>query len=374
MLQLTSKRRNVFFIIFMMIAATCCALIFASNPTKAYAAEPILVNQCNGFDNVGGQSTECDVTVVNNLDQATGVTSSTLTIRECHGAANAEPTCAITATASTSLITQVTQCNGSGNGGGSTVTCTVDVRNNIVGTATPTNATVNQCNESGTGGGTEPTILCDPLGLTTNATVDQCNTSGTGGGDTLRVRCIVESSTQTTLVPVTINQCNSSGNGGGGTVVCNTSLENIVTAVETPTPTPTSTPTPTPTDAPTPTPTGMPIPTPTGTPTGAPTPTPTDTPTSTPTPTDTPTSTPTPGGGSGDNSPGPSTPPGEVTPPGDNIILNAPNDSSGPTSGPKGELAYTGNENALPLSLAAIFALMSGLALLILPKIKRTNS
>jgi hypothetical protein len=353
MLQLTFKRRNVFFTIFIMIAATCCALIFASNPTKAYAAEPILVNQCNGFDNVGGQSTECDVTVVNNLDQATGVTSSTLTIRECHGAANAEPTCITTVTTSTSLITQVTQCNGSGNGGGSTVTCAVNVRNNIVGTATPTNATVNQCNESGTGGGTEPTILCDPLGLTTNATVDQCNTSGTGGGDTLRVRCIVESSTQTTLVPVAINQCNSSGNGGGGTVVCNTSLENIVTAVETPTPTPTSTPTPTPTptDAPTPTPTGMPIPTPTGTPTGAPTPTPTDTPTSTPTPT--------PGGGSGDNSPGPSTP---------------PNDSSGPTSGPKGELAYTGNENALPLSLAAIFALMSGLALLILPKIKRTNS
>ena len=195
----------------------------------AFGASAPAVNQCNGTDNVGGEAVACRVTVTNNLDQATGVTSSTLTVQECHGAANAPPTCTDLTTSSTQLITSVTQCNGSGNGGGGTVTCEVNVVNNITGTATPTSATVNQCNTAGEGGGTEPTLSCSPIGDTTNATVTQCNESGNGGGGTMRVKCDVTSSTETSALPVLINQCVGSGNGGGATVTCTVSLTNNVT-------------------------------------------------------------------------------------------------------------------------------------------------
>ena len=226
-----STKKGAIGIILSLFFAIC--LVFSAGfPTSAFAAEPISVNQCNGFDNVGGENTECVVEIINNLDQATGVTSSTTTVTECHGAANAEPTCATLITESTELVSSVTQCNGSGNGGGGTVTCEVNVINNVVGQDTPLQATVNQCNESGTGGGTEPTILCDPIGLTTNATVTQCNESGTGGGGSLRVLCQVEASTQITSVPVEVNQCNGSGNGGGGVVICSTSLINNVVPAE----------------------------------------------------------------------------------------------------------------------------------------------
>jgi hypothetical protein len=61
---------------------------------KAKAAiAPAVVDQCNGTDNVGGQAVACDVTVTNNLDLGTGVTSSTVTVKECHGAANAALPC-----------------------------------------------------------------------------------------------------------------------------------------------------------------------------------------------------------------------------------------------------------------------------------------
>ncbi|MDQ1443445.1 MAG: hypothetical protein QOG97_3673, partial [Acidimicrobiaceae bacterium] len=196
-------------------------------PTPASAATTA-VNQCNGFDNVGGQATACDVTVTNNLDLATGTTSSTVTIKECHGFAHAALTCTTSTTPSSQLTTSVTQCNGSGNGGGSTVTCNVHIVNNITGVAPTSPATVNQCIGSGQGGGTQPTVVCTPLGSTTNATVTQCNTSGNGGGGTMRVQCTVGPSTQTSALPVTINQCNGSGNGGGGTVTCTTSVTNNI--------------------------------------------------------------------------------------------------------------------------------------------------
>ena len=106
-------------------------------------------------------------------------------MKECHGAANAPPTCTgPTTTPSDQLTTSVDQCNGSGNGGGGTVTCNVTIINNITGSATTSPTTIKQCNSSGTGGGTQPTVVCAPGGNTTNATVDQCNYSGTGGGAT----------------------------------------------------------------------------------------------------------------------------------------------------------------------------------------------
>ena len=279
------RARSIFALAF---AVSLISSVFVTSSLTATAATA--VSQCNGTDNVGGQAVECRYTVTNNLDGAT--TSSTVTLTECHGAANDPPTmvCTSSTATSTDLVTSVDQCNGSGSGGGGTVACTVDVINNITGTVTPTGATVNQCNASGTGGGTEPTLACDPFPAnTTGATVTQCNESGNGGGGTQRVRCTVGSgSTTTSLLTVTVNQCNGSGNGGGATVTCRTSLTDNVTAAAEPeptvTPTAPATPTPAVTSSPTPTPpdTSGPTPLPTVSPA------PISTPGTGPTPTDSP--------------------------------------------------------------------------------------
>ena len=260
----------------LVFAITLISSLFVASSFTATAAPA--VSQCNGTDNVGGQAVECHYTVTNTLNGAT--TSSSVTLTECHGSANAPPTmvCNSSTVTSTDLVTSVDQCNGSGNGGGGTVECTVDVINNITGTVTPTSATTNQCNASGTGGGTAPTVLCDPFpASTTSATVTQCNESGNGGGGTQRVRCTVgSSSTTTALLTVRVNQCNGSGNGGGATVVCSTSLTNNITG---PSPAPTVTPTAPVTPRPTVTPTTPVTPTPTATPVTPVTPVPTVAPT-----------------------------------------------------------------------------------------------
>ena len=214
------------------------------------------LSQCNGTDNVGGQAVECHYTVTNELDGNS--TSSSTTVTECHGAANDPATlvCTPTTTTSTQLVTTIDQCNGSGNGGGGTVVCTVDVINNITGNVTATAATVNQCNASGLGGGTAPTVLCNPFPAnTTSADVTQCNEAGNGGGGTQRVQCTVDSdSTTTTVLDVTVNQCNGSGNGGGATVTCRTGITNNIRAAQVATPSapPTGRPSAPPTTAPTP--------------------------------------------------------------------------------------------------------------------------
>ncbi|MEA2452185.1 MAG: hypothetical protein QOG04_895 [Actinomycetota bacterium] len=233
----SDRRTRTFAIIF--ATTLISALVFALAPS---AMAQTTVSQCNGTDNVGGQAVECHYTITNNVDG--NDTSSTVTLNECHGAANDPPTmtCIPSTTMSSQLVTSVDQCNGSGNGGGGTVECTVQVTNNITGTMSSVAATVNQCNASGTGGGTAPTVLCDPLPAnTTGATVDQCNGSGTGGGGTVRVQCTVDrASTATSIVDVTINQCNGSGNGGGATVTCSAVLSNVITA---PAPGPSASPT-----------------------------------------------------------------------------------------------------------------------------------
>ncbi|TFD20557.1 hypothetical protein [Cryobacterium sp. TMT4-10] len=209
------------------------------------------IDQCNGVPGVGAGTgaVECNVTVTNNLDLATGVASSTVSTVVCVHEANTKVDCGpATVAPYTNLVLHVAQCNGSINVGGGNVLCTVTIVNNITGSATPTPATVNQCIESGTGGGTEPTTDCDPTGPTTGATVDQCNSSGNGGGATMRVLCTVDPlSSVVPEIPVTVTQCNGSGNNGGSTVICDTELTTIVRAAAT---TPTATPTPTATASP----------------------------------------------------------------------------------------------------------------------------
>lgn len=236
----------------------------------ARAATPL--SQCNGVANQGGQEVACTVTVVNNLNLATGLGSSTTTVTVCSGAA-ASTTCTTTPTSATNVITSVDQCNDSAGGSGGVLTCEVDVTNNITGNTTATPATVNQCVGSGTGGGTDPTVSCSPIGSTTSATVTQCNGSGNGGGATMRVLCTVDPSTQTPALLVTINQCNGSANGGGAKVTCRSKLANRIIApavapappVAPPAvvPTPTATATPTVSASPTVTPSSTSTPKPT---------------------------------------------------------------------------------------------------------------
>lgn len=202
-----------------------------SETAAPLAAGSPAVDQCNGIDNVGGQEIHCLVTVTNNLDVATGTTSSTVTVEACSGATNATLTCTSTTVSSSQLVSSVNQCNGSASGGGGAAVCTVDIVNDITGAATPSAASIDQCIGSGTGGGTQPTVSCTPIGDTTSATITQCNGSGNGGGGTLRVQCTVDPSTQTSTVPVTVNQCNNSANGGGATVTCTTSLVNNIASL-----------------------------------------------------------------------------------------------------------------------------------------------
>jgi hypothetical protein len=227
------------------------ALTFGPLGGSAFAAPSVA--QCNGVANTGGLELLCDVTVTNTLDVATGVGSSVVTLRECHGAANtANPVCTTTTTTYDTLSTSVDQCNDAANGGGSNVVCTVHVINQITGTATSSGVTVNQCGGSGAGG-PAPSLNCDPFpATTTGATITQCNGSTNGGGAPNRVECTVAPSTQSAQLAVSINQCNGAANGGGSLVTCTVSLVNTITAVPTPTPTPTAaavTPTPVATSA-----------------------------------------------------------------------------------------------------------------------------
>ena len=134
------------------------------------------VNQCNGIVYGGGSNTYCNVNVTNNVPVGTAAPA-----------------------------VSVDQCVGSAGGGG--------------------------------GGGS--TQVCDPTSSTTNATVTQCNGSGYGGGTysgETTVACTVTGGTS--ALPVTVNQCNGTGYGGGSAVTCmSTFTNNFIPVAGTPTPT-----------------------------------------------------------------------------------------------------------------------------------------
>jgi LPXTG-motif cell wall-anchored protein len=319
-------------------------LVLGNGFINASPAAAAPLGQCNGTDNVGGEQVECSVTITNNLDQATGVSSSVTTVEECHGAARAEPTCTTTTTSAAESVSVVDQCNGSGNGGGGVVICNVNIINNVVGTGTTGSVTVNQCNEAGTGGGTEPTIACNPFPAnTTNATVTQCNEAGQGGGDgglgIERVRCEVASeSSESAALPVKVTQCVGSGNGGGGLVICNTRIVTTITAV------------PNPGDGETPPGDGDGDGDGDNPPGGGTNP---------------------PGDGTG-NPPGTETPPGVTTPPG---TETPPTGNTPPGDTPPGEprLPETGADSTAGIIFGSIAILLGG-GLLIIARLRRTTA
>jgi hypothetical protein len=192
-----------------------------------------------------------------------------VTVRECQGSAgDPAATCTNTTLPLTEPVTAVDQCNGSINGGGGVLLCSITVTNNFVGISpepTVTAATVNQCNGSVTTGDVR---TCNPDPATTDgATITQCIGSANGGGTSLTCTA---SGTQSSGLSVLIRQCNDSSNGGGTRTVCNATMTNNILPAATPSPTPVPAPTATASPAPgaTAAPTATPRPTAPNTSTG----------------------------------------------------------------------------------------------------------
>ena len=206
--------------------------------TPASAATLAATTTCsNGVNNAGGEGLICEVTIENTITAVGG--SATVTVRECHGAAgDPEALCTTQVSILTEPVTSVDQCNGSINGGGGTLRCSVQVRNTYVAEdPSPVGVTVNQCVGSGDGF----TVGCDPFpATTTGATITQCNGSANGG--TLVQLTCTATGTQSDAFNVTVNQCNGSGNGGGGLVMCSSNIDSV-NAVPVPTAAPTAAPT-----------------------------------------------------------------------------------------------------------------------------------
>lgn len=203
----------------------------ALSDSASAAGAPVQIGQCNNVTNIAGQRITCTVSVNNYYDVATAGASSVVVLTVCHDATGVIPgTCVTTPQGSaTGLVSSVTQCNDSGNGGGGELICSVAIINHVVGDITATGVTVNQCIGSGTGGGATP-LNCDPIQSTTSATVTQCNGSANGGGADVRVTCTAAVPGAGTRLPVLVNQCNNSENGGGSTVTCGYTVQNLITA------------------------------------------------------------------------------------------------------------------------------------------------
>lgn len=128
-----------------------CVTTPAGVPTPGLISS---VNQCNG-SLAGGSNVICRVNVTNVL--AAAPVTSPATVNQCVGSLTSAPAAPMACDPfpATAVGADVTQCNGSANGGGATLTCEVSADST---TSTALRVTINQCNGSGNGGGS--TILC----------------------------------------------------------------------------------------------------------------------------------------------------------------------------------------------------------------------
>lgn len=196
------------------VSAGMTATLVQSNTGSASAAN-VSFSQCNGVGGGGGQTVTCNVVIVNTLTASAATTGSVVVING--GAPVSSP----------DLVTTVDQCNGSAGGNGSTITCAVQVTNNIAvdSPAAATAVSINQCNANQANDGlSNAPNTCLPFPANTSgATITQCNGSGNGGGLVFPSHCDASGMVSSSL-PVTINQCNGSANGGGDMVNCSASM------------------------------------------------------------------------------------------------------------------------------------------------------
>ena len=243
--QVSARRRAGHAALISLLLAAAFSFAVATLSPSAAQAATLTIDQCNGHGaEAEGASTglTCNVTVVNTI-RGTKMSSTTTVTRQCTLGPCSSPNGTFT-TRSTSLVTKVTQCNGSDNDAAHPITCNVTIRNNISADAARarpvTAATVNQCVGSAGGGG--GSVNCNPFpASTTGATVTQCNGSANGGGGT--IACSVGTASKVSrAIPITVNQCNGTGNPGGSTVTCRTTLTTNITAARSATATATATP------------------------------------------------------------------------------------------------------------------------------------
>jgi len=203
------------------------AMLSGGGVSSPATAAPAL--QCNGVGGGGGEGYDCEVTITNQYDVATGIGTSTVRTVACNGPANTDPlpVCIDSGVIPHAELTlSVNQCNGTIAGNGGSLYCSITMTNTIVGAATTSIATVNQCDGSLGGGGTVPGSVCDPIQLTTGATITQCNGSVNGGGGYMV--CTVGASTTNSAFPVALNQCNGSAEGTGNLMVCSASISTVI--------------------------------------------------------------------------------------------------------------------------------------------------
>ncbi len=207
------------------LALASAVLVIGGAGTPAAAAT---FEQCEGAFEGGGQGANCQVTVENFLELATGDESSTVTVLACNGGANTVTTCPGEPVVQNYpfLTDVVEQCNYSVNGGGGTLHCSVVLINTIIGAGTTSAPSVNQCNNSFDSLPLPEDSACDPVQATTNATITQCNDS-MNGGTQVSMNCTVGASTMSSALPVTITQCNNSVNGGGSLLECSTMITTV---------------------------------------------------------------------------------------------------------------------------------------------------
>jgi len=148
-------------------------------PTASAATVAATTSCSNSVDNTPGLGSICEIVILNTITATGG--SSIVTARECHGAAgDPEAACTGgTPVALTEPVTVVNQCNDAMNGGGGTLRCSVQVTNTYVDTlADAVAVTVNQC--VGSGGGITTGCDPFPA-TTSGADITQCNGSANGG-------------------------------------------------------------------------------------------------------------------------------------------------------------------------------------------------
>jgi hypothetical protein len=233
----------------LMLATSALWLAGLAAPSLAHAAT-VSLEQCNNHGpGAAGATTalKCTVTVVNTIS-GTATSSTTTVTRLCTLGPCSTPN-GTTTTSSSALVTDVRQCNSSDNDAAHTITCAVTITNNIwrdTSGALPLRApTVSQCVGSGKGGG--GAVHCQP-GPVSGSTVTQCNGSGNGGGGA--VHCTVDQSSRVSAaIQIMVNQCNGSGNVGGSALTCTTSIVTNITGPAAAKPAPTTAPAPTTTAA-----------------------------------------------------------------------------------------------------------------------------
>ena len=220
--------RVLFALALLVPAALLTALPVAAAP--ATGTSLAATGACKtGVGNAGGEGLICDVTIVNTITANGG--SATVKVYECLGSAG-DPTdgsrghaCTTTTTHRAAPVTSVTQCDGSINGGGGTLRCSLTITNNFVA-ANPgmMTTTVNQCIGSGETGTVGLNIKCSPVAAATGAAVTQCNRSA-NGGSLVGLTCSVTGKMAPSF-HITIDQGNGSANGGGALIVSSVTLIN----------------------------------------------------------------------------------------------------------------------------------------------------